>query len=791
MDIMSAMTVIRRRMTLGPLLLASFLLASCGGGGGSSGSPPPTTTPPSDLNYPTPPTFIVGTAVAPLTPTVAGEVTSYSVSPALPAGLSLNTTSGVISGTPTSVTAKASYTVKATNAGGSTTATVSIVVMAAAPVAPSDLKYPTPPTLVVSTAITPLTPTVVGEVTSYSVSPALPAGLSLNTTSGVISGTPTNVAAKASYTVKATNAGGSTTATVSIVVMAATPAYTAKSGVAQKGPLIQGSTVTAQELDASLSPTGEQFSYQILTNLGTFSPTSTFTSPYIGLIATGYYFDEVQNAVSTGTVTLNGYSDLAVDTVLNVNLLTTLTYQRIQNLITTSNMTFTTARTQAESEVLAAFYIPVGSYNSFATFSTLNLAGGTDADDILAALSSIFVYGNASGPLSQLIASFQSDMGANGVITNTATTATLAAAAQAISPGEVAGNLNQEYLSQGVTFTATDISNWIDQNGDGLIGKFKFQVLAATAASSFTVPSSIVSLLVGQSVTVSAGQLSVNGTAATGPITVNSGDVLTISPGAGGLPTADLTCYLLGGANKVARVDFFAEGNWQTVTPLPAGRDQHTATLLPNGKVLIVGGVLASGVTATALIYDPSANTWAPAASLATARSYHTATLLPNGEVMVAGGSPDQGGTVLASAEIYDPTANTWSAAASLATARMAHTATLLPNGTVLVAGGSNQTGTEALASAEIYDPAANTSSPAGNLATPRFFFTATLLSNGLVLAAGGGNSSAVIASAELYDPSANAWSSAGSLATSRTNHTATLLSNGMVMVAGGDTIQS
>jgi len=125
--------------------------------------------------------------------------------------------------------------------------------------------------------------------------------------------------------------------------------YTAKSGVAQKGPLIKGSTVTAQELDANLSPTGKQYSYQTNSDLGTFSPTSTFGSQYIGLIATGYYFDEVQNTVSNGPITLNGYSDLSAESFLNVNLMTTLAYQRIQHLVTSSNMTFAAATTQAEN----------------------------------------------------------------------------------------------------------------------------------------------------------------------------------------------------------------------------------------------------------------------------------------------------------------------------------------------------------------------------------------------------------------------------------------------------------
>jgi hypothetical protein len=583
MHIICAMTVIRRRMTLGPLLLASLLLASCGGGGGgggSSGSAPPVTTPPSNLQYPAAPTFVVGTAITALTPTVVGEVTNYGVSPALPAGLSFNTTTGVISGTPTGVAAKAIYTVEATNAGGGTTAPVSIGVMAAATTAPSDLHYPTSPTLVAGTKMAPLTPTVVGQVTSYSVSPILPAGLSLNTTAGVISGTPTDATAKTDYTVTATNAAGSTRASVSIVVMATAPTYTAKSGVAQKGPLIQGSAVTVQELDPSLSPTGQQFSYQILTNFGTFSPTSTFTSQYLGLIATGYYFDEVADVVSTGPVTLYAYSDLAADSVLNVNLLTTLEYQRIQNLVTQSNMTFAAARAQAETEVLAALNIPAAGYGSF---DSLNLTGNSDGDYILAAISSLFVYGNSAGPLSALIASFQSDIGTNGVITNPATAAALTAAAKGINPSTVAANLTQYYASQGLTFTAANISDWIAQSGDGVIGRDAFSVPDATPSTAFAFPPYVVSQFAGLPVSVTVGQLTVNGTAVNGTVSFNKGDVVALSPSVGSFPNGVLTSYLVTGQKNLARVSFVSGLVSIAVTPsmpsVPLGvTQQFTAT---------------------------------------------------------------------------------------------------------------------------------------------------------------------------------------------------------------------
>lgn len=204
-----------RRITVFTFLLASFLLASCSGGG-SSGT---MTAAPSDLRYSTPPAFVINTAIAPLTPTVVGEVTSYSVSPALPAGLSLNTTTGVISGTPTSVAAKANYTVTATNAGGSTTAIVSIVVNGVAPsIAYSSSYYG----FTANVTAQPITPGVSGGAkVSWAISPALPAGLVFNTTDGTISGTPTAAAAPSMYTVTATNSGGESKATMTLAIAAA------------------------------------------------------------------------------------------------------------------------------------------------------------------------------------------------------------------------------------------------------------------------------------------------------------------------------------------------------------------------------------------------------------------------------------------------------------------------------------------------------------------------------------------------------------------------------------------
>lgn len=183
------------------LLLVLLQLAACGGGAGGS------TPAPSGLSYPTPPSYTVGIAIAALTPTVTGAVTSYAVSPALPTGLSLNVSSGVISGSPTAVSPATTYTVTASNGTGSTMGEVSITVVAA--VAAPMVSYPSLAyTFTAGTAANISAVSTGGAVSSWSVTPSLPTGLTLSTTTGAITGTPTAVSLPASYVVTAENSGG-------------------------------------------------------------------------------------------------------------------------------------------------------------------------------------------------------------------------------------------------------------------------------------------------------------------------------------------------------------------------------------------------------------------------------------------------------------------------------------------------------------------------------------------------------------------------------------------------------
>jgi DNA-binding beta-propeller fold protein YncE len=166
--------------------------------------------------------FTKGVAIIPDNPTSSGgAVSSYSASPALPAGLTLSGSTGVISGTPTVVAIAATYTVTASSAGGSTTTTLTITVNDQAP---SSFSYAAgTATYIVNAPITENDPSNMGgTATSYSVSPALPAGLNLSASSGDIGGTPTAVTSQAKYTVTATNTGGTAIAVVFIAVNSAT-----------------------------------------------------------------------------------------------------------------------------------------------------------------------------------------------------------------------------------------------------------------------------------------------------------------------------------------------------------------------------------------------------------------------------------------------------------------------------------------------------------------------------------------------------------------------------------------
>jgi hypothetical protein len=245
-------------------------------------------------------------------------------------------------------------------------------------------------------------------------------------------------------------------------------------------------------------------------------------------------------------------------------------------------------------------------------------------------------------------------------------------------------------------------------------------------------------------------------------------------PGATGMP----------GAGNLPRHSY--TGAFDAAGSLATGRWGHTATLLPDGRVLVAGGFTnsTSGAVASAELYDPRTGRFTATGSMSVPRALHTATLLGDGRVLIVAGADDGDG--LSSAELYDPKTGRFGATGATAGIRWGHTANLLPSGRVLIAGGRN--GLSVLATAELYDPKAGKFSSAGAMLNPLVWHTATTMSDGRVLLAGGQTDTyrGFERAAQLFDPKTGQFSATGSLDTGRAFHAATLLPDGRVMVVGG-----
>jgi hypothetical protein len=222
-------------------------------------------------------------------------------------------------------------------------------------------------------------------------------------------------------------------------------------------------------------------------------------------------------------------------------------------------------------------------------------------------------------------------------------------------------------------------------------------------------------------------------------------------------------------------------------------RHSHTASVLPDGKVLLIGGYVAgNSVTASAELYDPATQRFTPTGRLGAARAGHVAVPLTNGKVLIAGGvGPNW--SFLRSAELYDPATGRFTPTGDMAVARESHIGVRLPDGGVLIAGGhrDRRAAITIYASAERYDVTTGRFRAAGDMTVRRHKHDGVLLADGRVLITGGSDErddKGMYDSTELFDPRTGAFTAGPRLTTRRYKHagSSVLLPSGEVLIAGG-----
>ncbi|MBO9651700.1 MAG: putative Ig domain-containing protein [Variovorax sp.] len=632
-------------VAMGLLVLPVALMAGCGGGGGgfafNTGSQPPEGLTYRDASV----VYAEGTPIVPDAPTSsAGPATRYSMRQALPSGLSLDPTTGVITGTPTGTSPATVYEVIASNPSGSTTTRVEIEVKDHV-IAPDELSYLA--SAIVYTTNEPVTPNTPlsdgGEITEFVVQPPLPAGLAMDPQTGVITGTPAQDSPPTVYTITGSNSAGSTQTQITLEVRAQVmppsgldysdtePVYTVGVPVVHDEPQYSGGEADSFSVSPALPP-------GLSLNSTTGSISGTPTTP---------------QAATTYTITAtNSAGSIAVQLTIEVLDVSRGEWVPADAMNGKGRIRHTTTLLGNGKVLVAGGFGPGGALTSTEMYDP--------AADLWSPAGNLSQERqNATGTLLRDGRVLLAGGFGRGGGTSTATAEVFDPATGTWSP---TGSMSQPRDTHTATLLADGrvlVAGGEDASGAALSSAELYD----PAAGAWSPASGM------------------NGARAFHTATLlNDGRVLV----AGGLGSGGSR------AARLASAELYdpASGLWSPTGSMGQGRSLQGAALLRNGRVLVAGGNDGKSALASTEVFDAAAGTWSPAGPLAHARYFHTVSATANGTVIAAGGGDSK---TLASTEVFDPSAGSWSATGDLVHARASHTMTLLPDGRLLIAGGQGK----------------------------------------------------------------------------------------------------
>lgn len=238
------------------------------------------------------------------------------------------------------------------------------------------------------------------------------------------------------------------------------------SGLIQKGPFIQGSEVNLISLDNALNPTGTIFTSETTDDFGSFTYEKV-SAGYAKILATGFYFNEITGKLSNANITLKALSLISREEKVNINLLTTLSSDRIEYLIVNEKKSFQEAQTISQKEVLKIFKI--SDDVALNPFEELDLSKDETGSSILLAISCILQIGNSEAQLSELIKKIAEDIKIDGDLNNNSIKEILTKSAMDLEADKIILNLQKRYSDLGLSVRIPDFTSYIDSDGDGTI----------------------------------------------------------------------------------------------------------------------------------------------------------------------------------------------------------------------------------------------------------------------------------------------------------------------------------